>query len=102
MWRRGRDSNPRYGYPYAAFRVRCIQPLCHLSKPLKAFANRFVARRVKTPIATALLPNAFGRAFLYRLPKGIVNARGRILLHSWKHMAVEVERDADPRVAKSF
>jgi transposase len=30
-WRRGRDSNPRYGYPYAAFRVRCIQPLCHLS-----------------------------------------------------------------------
>jgi hypothetical protein len=34
FWRRGRDSNPRYGYPYAAFRVRCIQPLCHLSKPL--------------------------------------------------------------------
>ena len=25
-WRRGRDSNPRYGFPYAAFRVRCIQP----------------------------------------------------------------------------
>ena len=31
-WRRGRDSNPRYGCPYAAFRVRCIQPLCHLSE----------------------------------------------------------------------
>src|SRR5579871_4706199 len=31
-WRRGRDSNPRYGCPYAAFRVRCIRPLCHLSK----------------------------------------------------------------------
>ena len=30
-WRRGGDSNPRYGCPYAAFRVRCIQPLCHLS-----------------------------------------------------------------------
>src|ERR1700684_2382640 len=30
-WRRGRDSNPRYGCPYAAFRVRCIRPLCHLS-----------------------------------------------------------------------
>ena len=29
--RRGRDSNPRYGYPYAAFRVRCFQPLSHLS-----------------------------------------------------------------------
>src|SRR5438477_538414 len=32
LWRRGRDSNPRYGCPYAAFRVRCIQPLCHLSE----------------------------------------------------------------------
>ena len=25
------DSNPRYGCPYAAFRVRCLQPLGHLS-----------------------------------------------------------------------
>src|SRR5690242_7354598 len=24
-WRRGRDSNPRYGCPYSAFRVRCDQ-----------------------------------------------------------------------------
>ena len=31
IWRRGRDSNPRYGCPYAAFRVRCFQPLSHLS-----------------------------------------------------------------------
>ena len=30
-WRRGGDSNPRYPCEYAAFRVRCIQPLCHLS-----------------------------------------------------------------------
>ena len=35
-WRRGRDSNPRYGYPYAAFRVRCFQPLSHLSVAAKA------------------------------------------------------------------
>ena len=34
-WRRGGDSNPRYDCPYAAFRVRCIQPLCHLSISLK-------------------------------------------------------------------
>src|SRR5215831_8945707 len=34
-WRRGRDSNPRYGYPYAAFRVRCFQPLSHLSVAYK-------------------------------------------------------------------
>ena len=26
-WRRGRDSNPRYGYPYSGFRDRPIQPL---------------------------------------------------------------------------
>jgi hypothetical protein len=25
-WRRGRDSNPRYGYPYFAFRVRRDRP----------------------------------------------------------------------------
>lgn len=31
IWRREGDSNPRYGCPYAAFRVRCIRPLCHLS-----------------------------------------------------------------------
>ncbi len=30
-WRRGRDSNPRYGCPYSAFRVRRDRPLCHLS-----------------------------------------------------------------------
>src|SRR5271157_5613544 len=33
VWRRGRDSNPRYGCPYVAFRVRCFQPLSHLSNP---------------------------------------------------------------------
>ena len=30
-WRRERDSNPRYPCEYAAFRVRCFQPLSHLS-----------------------------------------------------------------------
>ena len=30
-WRRGWVSNPRYGCPYAAFRVRCFRPLSHLS-----------------------------------------------------------------------
>src|SRR5215831_8203479 len=45
-WRRGRDSNPRYPCEYAAFRVRCFQPLSHLSEaasptpiPLKTQAN---------------------------------------------------------------
>src|SRR3989442_7287287 len=45
LWRRGRDSNPRYGYPYAAFRVRCFQPLSHLSVAAKG-ANIPVGRRL--------------------------------------------------------
>ena len=32
-WRRGWDSNPRYGYPYNGFRDRPIRPLWHLSVP---------------------------------------------------------------------
>lgn len=35
-WRRGGDSNPRYASTYAAFRVRYIQPLCHLSAGRKS------------------------------------------------------------------
>jgi hypothetical protein len=30
-WRRVRDSNPRYGFPYAGFQDRCHQPLGQLS-----------------------------------------------------------------------
>src|SRR5713226_7452148 len=31
FWRRGWDSNPRYGFPHARFRGECFQPLSHLS-----------------------------------------------------------------------
>src|SRR6266850_4700586 len=31
VWRRGWDSNPRYGFPHARFRGECFQPLSHLS-----------------------------------------------------------------------
>src|SRR5262245_56165772 len=50
-WRRGRDSNPRYSCPYAAFRVRCFQPLSHLSvaaNPRKRIANALCSQ---TPTA---------------------------------------------------
>src|SRR5437867_13399608 len=30
-WRRGWDSNPRYGFPHARFRGECFQPLSHVS-----------------------------------------------------------------------
>lgn len=33
--RKVRDSNPRYGYPYTAFRVRLFRPLRQLSMHLK-------------------------------------------------------------------
>src|SRR6266700_7608788 len=46
-WRRGRDSNPRYGYPYAAFRVRCFQPLSHLSE---------AAKKAQTSCSAAMYP----------------------------------------------
>lgn len=32
--RRRRDSNSRYPFGYSGFQDRCIQPLCHASKPL--------------------------------------------------------------------
>ena len=38
-WRRGWDSNPRYGYPYTAFRERHLQPLGHLSTPLGSLSH---------------------------------------------------------------
>ena len=39
-WRRGWDLNPRYPCRYAAFRVRCIRPLCHLSAVWSALVRR--------------------------------------------------------------
>src|SRR3954451_5270978 len=35
-WRRGRDSNPRYSFPYAALARRCLRPLGHLSGSMLA------------------------------------------------------------------
>src|SRR5262245_28888883 len=32
FWRRGWDSNPRYGFPYTAFPVLPVKPLLHLSR----------------------------------------------------------------------
>ena len=32
-WRRGRDSNPRYSFPYTRFPSVLLKPLGHLSNP---------------------------------------------------------------------
>src|SRR5579862_9635108 len=50
IWRRGWDSNPRYGSPYARFRGEYFQPLSHLS----AVANR----RLTDPSAERQWPRA--------------------------------------------
>ena len=38
-WRRERDSNPRYGFPYSGFQDRLFQPLTHPSAPFKYVIN---------------------------------------------------------------
>src|SRR4028118_917214 len=50
IWRRGGDSNPRYGCPYAAFRVRCFQPLNHLSKPLRGLRFSVLSGVAEDPV----------------------------------------------------
>src|SRR6185312_3644869 len=53
-WRRGWDSNPRYGCPYAAFRVRCFQPLSHLSARLEGIIFlRVVAKTYRGAVLPA-------------------------------------------------
>src|SRR5580700_4723874 len=41
LWRRGWDSNPRYGFPYARFRGEYFQPLSHLSVAIRHRNRRF-------------------------------------------------------------
>ena len=56
IWRTGRDSNPRYSCPYAAFRVRCFQPLSHLS----VLSHPLLTNRAERKIVTARFPTVFG------------------------------------------
>ena len=95
LWRRGRDSNPRYGCPYAAFRVRCIRPLCHLSVPKTGRGGQGVSapKRVEPrpisnepcfakPYDGIFIPNAAGGCFQPRRHSGfvLVTARGTLTL----------------------
>jgi hypothetical protein len=38
-WRRERDSNPRYGFPYSGFQDRLFQPLTHPSAESVCFQS---------------------------------------------------------------
>ncbi len=48
-WRRGRDSNPRYGFPYADLANLCLQPLGHLSGTRKRRIIAAETRRRRAP-----------------------------------------------------
>ena len=52
VYRRGRDSNPRDGYPPTAFRMRLLQPLGHLSK--SSAAGSLLCRNINTRQCTSV------------------------------------------------
>lgn len=64
--RRGRDSNPRYGYPQTAFRMRLLQPLGHLSRSDRALCcglrSPATHRAASAPARDALRPHVCGSA----------------------------------------
>src|SRR5206468_8941611 len=71
IWRRGWDSNPRYGFPHARFRGECFQPLSHLSAVVvglivaeryvfRQSSPRFVPRRSKQAKARAYTNSKLG------------------------------------------
>src|SRR5262249_22337335 len=100
-WRRGRDSNPRYGYPYAAFRVRCFQPLSHLSKVLNMLHFQADFRVENGWFATVLLPIGF-EASVYSSAHRQVNAIGRLGLQTGQDMAVEIDRNRHAGMAETL
>src|SRR2546422_5461752 len=53
IWRRERDSNPRYGFPYSGFQDRPFQPLTHPSAGRSKSRLRLVYIRGNTvPVHT--------------------------------------------------
>ena len=56
--RRERDSNPRYSYPYTAFRVRPDRPLRHLSNMFGLFQPLYLSasRPPRFPFTPTRLP----------------------------------------------
>jgi hypothetical protein len=61
----GRDSNPRYSCPYAAF-ARCLKPLSHLSRGQQS--TKFVTRKLLRVPAQETAPSAERRPALAMSP----------------------------------
>ena len=99
--RRGRDSNPRYGCPYAAFRVRCIQPLCHLSIQLKSIRNGKSAKSRASGVNVASY-YAYAQQFRRRLiaPRQVASSRCAIRRAKIGHIEpTGFRRSIPPRTA---
>ena len=46
VWRKDRDSNPRYGFPYAGFQDRCLKP----TRPsFRAFSDKYYYNNGSAP-----------------------------------------------------
>src|SRR5690242_19259442 len=66
-WRRGWDSNPRYGSPYARFRGEYFQPLSHLSAATQAMVTKgFVRGQLSRRESQQL--TGYGRQFKIGIP----------------------------------
>ena len=66
-WRRGRDSNPRYGFrPYNGLANRRLQPLGHLSGRAK---NLFVAIFSVKAESTVAAENAAKQGYQKKMPQ---------------------------------
>src|SRR5258708_38507093 len=56
-WRRGWDSNPRYGFPYARFRGEYFQPLSHLSAAVAISLSERLPQRLRRLQSKRARPN---------------------------------------------
>src|SRR5580765_2164379 len=99
-WRMGWDSNPREACAPAGFQDRCLKPLGH---PSKVLFFRLFLRAVALdmslcyPICYPLPVRPY-----FSTPQRRVDLGGAILLHRRGDMRVQIQRDADSRMAEAF
>jgi hypothetical protein len=103
-WRRGRDLNPRYGCPYAAFRVRCDRPLCHLSIQLIYIGFSDFHQTSNTRMLPELLPNTLFFALKARFGnlKSGIEPSCRVGLHGVRNVRIKVHRGGYGQVPQTL
>src|SRR5580698_6005593 len=82
FWRRGRDSNPRCGFPHNGFQDRRNRPLCHPSSPYLSILFRLEwqggrdSNPQPTVLETATLPIELPPFALQKVPRSIIGRNG--------------------------